>query len=71
MMKNELPITTSIMIMNSSKKRSIQARVARAILVMRLFGHRRESLKRGVVTLGGSSLDQAWTVSKRWKQENR
>ena len=44
----------TIMIMNASQKRSIQARVARAILV------KGQSLKRdGVFTLGGSSVDQA------------
>ena len=47
------------MIMNASKKRSIQGRVACAILVNGLRGTRIEALKReGVITLGGCTLDQ-------------
>eukprot|EP00731_Ephydatia_muelleri_P007924 Em0004g262a len=59
--KDENRVTeNTIMIMNASQKRSIQARVARAILVKGLPGHRIQSLKRdGVFTLGGSSVDQA------------
>ena len=56
------------MIMNTRKKRSIQARVAHAILVKGLPGHRIESLKReGVFTLGGSSLDQSLQNDSSWK----
>lgn len=51
--------------MNFIKKHSIQARVARAILVKGLLGHHIESLKReSIFILGGSSLDQAWTDFK-------
>ena len=50
--KDENRVTeNTIMIMNASQKRSIQARVARAILVKGLPGHRIQSLKRdGVFT---------------------
>ena len=48
------------MIMNASKKRSIQGRVAREILVNGIPGSRIEALKRdGVITLGGCTMDQA------------
>ena len=64
--KNDDRVTeNTIMIMNGSKKRSIQACVARAFLVKGLPGHRIQSLKRdNVFTLGGSSLHQARTDFK-------
>ena len=57
---HEEVIRNTIMIMKKSKKRSVQGRVAQAILVNGLPASRIDALKMdGNITLGGSSIDQA------------